>query len=473
VAASERTWRWASVVSAVTLGVVGTLFPAWTWGGIAALVVLAALRRLDAWQVGVLLLALALVSASSSIEVLRSIPAITRFAVLAVLVAWLLVARRRRRMTPPLRRIPEVRSITTGGAAFLIIAGASALWTSDAANALSQSLILALTILFVTLTATRRWGSQSLVVRDLHVILGALVTLSALSLAGAASGASFAYGYQGAYRGIFHSATSTGMMAALAMPLAWGLKSTSRRRWPYWACIGVGGATLVVSQSRGAILALVGAVAWLVVRGGAGRVAHALAASLVVVVLAFFAAPTFGLRNPLTGVVERFVPDQDEDYSSTRITAWERSVELWITKPVLGHGFRSTEALFEQERVEGFEFGAETTHNGFLQVLLELGVVGVIVLGATLFRLVRFVRRCRTDLSSGLLATLTVGLLLQFTESPMFGTGSIFPLIFWLVAAAGVVVESHCRTEGIMRISTRAKRAPHECSPHRQRRLLA
>jgi len=400
-----------------------------------------ALRRLDVWRFLALPLLAALAAAASSQGSLRAVAGASRFVLLAALTALVLVHRR-----PPhpfgLRADAHLGAARASGVAFVVLAAVSAAWSPEPANTLSQVLVLVLTVVSVTLAAGRRWPRPEIMASDLRALLAVLVALSAVSLVGAAIHAPFAYGYEGRYTGFFTSATSTGMVAAFAIPLAWALKSTSPRRWVYWASILLCGATLVISESRGSIVAVAGAAAWIAWRGGSGRRVRIAAIGVFGVVATFWVAPVLGYDSPLAGVVERFVPDEDQDYATTRLRAWEVAVQGWKDRPLAGHGFRSTEHLFQQERAAGvLEFRPDTTHNGFLQVLLELGVIGSVLFTATMAPLLIAGARGRSAIATGLFGAVMVGVLLQLTESPIFGTGSLFPFVFATVVAAAIVAE--------------------------------
>ncbi len=400
------------------------------------------LCRLDVWQFLAVLILTSLVAASSSVAALQTIPGSARFLLLTVLVGWLLIRRR------PARRLRTTRAVVAachGAVVFVVFAGASAAWSAAPLHTLSQTLALAMTGLAVVLAATRRWTSAAKLAGDMRVLLAVLVVLSAVSLLGALTQASFAYGYRGRYTGLFLSATSTGMVAALAVPLAWGLRVTSRHSWPYWGAIAIAMATLLVSESRGSMVALFGAGAWMAWRGGTRRRIRLIAGASVVLAGAFLVETSLETRTPLGATVDKFVPSEGEDYSTTRLAVWSHAVSLWQERPFIGHGFRQSERLFREQRAMGGlpAYSPDTTHNGFLQMLVELGVIGLGIFVVTVFHLMRAARRGRSALHLGLFGVVLVGLLLQFTESPIVGTGSIFPFVFWSIVGAALALSGH------------------------------
>jgi O-antigen ligase len=402
-----------------------------------------AAHRVDVWRCLVAALLVAYSAASAAIPSLLGWPSALRFVLLGLLAGYLCLQPRRRRHLAEIQRWRRIRSASARAAVFMVLAIASIAWSSSPARTGLQAVALLLLIVAVAFTATRRWTTTERLVGDVRLVYWVLVGLTVPSFVGGVTHASFAYGYLGRYHGYFQSATTTAMVAALAVLLGWGLLSVSRHRGLYWASLAVCVATLVVAQSRGVIMALAGAGAWLAWKGGTRRLVRAGSLAIVTVSLVVLVAPAFGGSPPLVGpLVERFIPQEGVDYSTARVDAWERAVELWRERPILGHGFRSGETLFEQEREAGrLEFGFNTTHNGYLQVLLELGAVGLLVFVAAMVQVLRVVPKRAPPFRSSLSGVVVFGLLAQFTESPVFGTGSLFAFLYWLLVAAAVVAE--------------------------------
>lgn len=403
-------------------------------------------RWLDGWRFLTIILIGSLAGVSSSSPVAESIPGSVRFIALTALIGWLVIGSaggsRHRQIDPRQRR--SLRRIGQGIVAFLAFAAGSAAWSEDSVRTISQAGVFALTIGTVVATAYRRWGDRQTLIGDLRIVHAVLLALTVVSLFGGLSGAAFAHGYRGRFHGFFDSANATGMIAAMVIPLALGLKSLGRSRAFHWASILASAATLVLSQSRGAIVSVIGAVAVMGLLGGMTRVAKALATLTVVVVGVILPISEFGLAPSISETAARFQPAPDGDYSSSRLVAWRLITTLWEERPFLGYGFRSTELLFQSEqRSGGFAFGPDTAHNGYLQILLELGLVGTVLFGLVVLRVWKVVRKGRSRLQIGLIGSMAGGLLFQITESPIFGTGAIFPFVFWLLVAAAVVEALH------------------------------
>ena len=65
--------------------------------------------------------------------------------------------------------------------------------------------------------------------------------------------------------------------------------------------------------------------------------------------------------------------------------------------------------------------------------------------------------RGATGLATGLVPAVVAGLLIQMTESAMFGTGQAYPFIFWPAVAAALVLGSAAPIDTKQtRVTTRA-----------------
>ncbi|MEK8106817.1 O-antigen ligase family protein [Micromonospora sp. M12] len=157
----------------------------------------------------------------------------------------------------------------------------------------------------------------------------------------------------------------------------------------------------------------------------------------------------FGLLPSLVGsdwvqtFADRFTDPDNGDLSNGRTQTWQAAFELWQSRPTLGYGYASGMHLFEQTRQNGFfNVNVNLVHNSYLQWLLELGVIGVAPILVLLFAAIRAALLAPMGaLNSGLIWLVITGLLIQVTESTMFGMGQPYPYVFWL-AVAGVLVRT-------------------------------
>ena len=175
---------------------------------------------------------------------------------------------------------------------------------------------------------------------------------------------------------------ATGSYFALLLPIALALtlQSSGWRRWCYGLMSALIALALWMSGSRAALVAIavVGAGALLVRQRGAAAtkrigVAAAAAAALLLLALAF--------PNPLF--------DRASTSGALGIRAEMARVagRLWQTNPVLGVGvgqFLQKSGGFVQDEYVRSLYGRENAHNNFLQILAELGLVGLAAFGLAL-----------------------------------------------------------------------------------------
>ncbi len=446
VAGRRSAWTVIVVCGGAVVGAIST-YPALSVGPfLLAVGGLAALRVLDGTQLVICITILALVAADSTIPGAKTLPFALRYILLAGLALWVML-QRGKRMDSPLNARRSVRTIVTASGALVALAGASTAWSvSPSVTALQVTALLTM-VAAIGLLAVRRWGDTALLLADVRVLYWILVCILAVSFVTYILRAPFAYSHHGRFGGVFHSATSLGTVAALAVPLGWGLLSTCRHSAVYWVSIATSTLVLMLSQARGPIIAAVCACAVVVMRGGPRRVVRTGSALVAIAAFLFLVAPTVGLESEvISGMSGRFTRPEGEDYSTRRVAAWNRAIELWEEQPLLGRGFRSTEELFIREReTSTFSFRPNTTHNGYIQVLLELGLLGLAFFVVLLTNILRVAAKGTSPFQIGLLGAVMVGALLQLTESSMLGTGSLFAFVYWLLVAAAVVIASQHR----------------------------
>jgi O-antigen ligase len=174
------------------------------------------------------------------------------------------------------------------------------------------------------------------------------------------------------YAGAGADPNDLGLVMALSVPIAYCffIKSDRRVRWLYVAHLVLAGITILLSASRGAMLAV--AVALSIVPSTAtGLKRHQIVGISVTAILMMVAALL--LVPSSTG--ERLSTIRDElagGNLSGRTSIWAAGFELFREHPFLGvgagayvHSLRSTVAV------------PNVAHNTFLSVLAELGIIGL------------------------------------------------------------------------------------------------
>ena len=142
---------------------------------------------------------------------------------------------------------------------------------------------------------------------------------------------------------------------------------------------------------------------------------------------------------------ERIVRRDTLSTGSGRVDIWRHAYMLSRQKPMLGYGFGTVTTLFERGYFAEVadEFSGSTIHNSYLELMLDLGYVGLtlflIGLIYILWQGVGLVHRTRGTPSSKLAATLLCcifsGVTAAFFESWLTSPGSIFSFPFFFCVA--------------------------------------
>jgi O-antigen ligase len=204
--------------------------------------------------------------------------------------------------------------------------------------------------------------------------------------------------WSGDYRfsGSVHPNTQ-GMYLTVVALSAWGLSRTpSKYRVAYWLALAVAMVLLVLTKSRtslaGAILAF-GAVLTLqtslrlkVLAGFSG--VWLLTAVLLAVLLVGIDPVTDFRDAALLGRAE-----ESESFSG-RLSIWPEVLYYISKTPVVGHGYESFWTAAHIDTIfDALGWGVREAHNGYLEVLLATGIVGLgLLLGAVLAGLVTTAR---------------------------------------------------------------------------------
>jgi O-antigen ligase len=156
----------------------------------------------------------------------------------------------------------------------------------------------------------------------------------------------------------------------------------SHRRFgiPVWLYTGFLFVTLVVTYSRGPLLAFLAAAGVLVLKTMRGGKALLLAATATVLIVATLAASNRAWSdlvtsgNPITRTLFRGQnPDQLVGLTG-RVALWEAAIPLFLERPAVGYGYHGSRPI-----LLAYASWAGYAHNGFLQTLLDLGIVGALL----------------------------------------------------------------------------------------------
>lgn len=349
----------------------------------------------------------------------------------------------------PVKDMPRAaRWLTLGMGAAVALGLCSTAWSVDPLLTLQQAFALAALAGCLHALLSRRWVVQERVTEDMSVAFWVLAGFFALGIvahiAGVAGTQSVA-GYNGyalvdlRYQGLANNPNMLAVLCAPTIPLGWYLYRQGRQvRYLVGTVPAV--ASVLMSQSRTTLVAVVAAGVLMLARRGPGTVAKVGGVGLVLGALAYLSgAVAWVASSALVGEIsDRFASREGGGTLNGRSQAWSETGRLIWERPSTGYGYSAGPSLFEQLRSTGdLAFGRDVVHNSYLQWFLETGVLGVPALVALVAACALAVWKAsgRAE-TSGLAWCVLTGLIVQFTESAMLGTGQAYPLVFW-VAAAG------------------------------------
>jgi exopolysaccharide production protein ExoQ len=263
--------------------------------------------------------------------------------------------------------------------------------------------------------------------------------------------------YLDGYVGVHGHKNSTGAFYLLALPL-FVLAILDRRiaRWPYTAIFAsicaVG--LLLLSKSKTAVgvcaltiicVVALGALRWMGQYKGVFAIIYALiagASAIVVVAVGLDDTLTFLTGDPtLTG----------------RVALWQYVLARWEENPYFGQGFGAlwqvgseTEAYLRHSNVTGWMMNE--AHNGYLDVLAQTGIIGILLLAIFLFCVLLTLLFAREEKSNPLNVWkwfgiyVAIGLLISnITESIFLRGGSTDWLLLVAVFTSAVVFRNSGR----------------------------
>ena len=218
--------------------------------------------------------------------------------------------------------------------------------------------------------------------------------------------------------------------------VGWMVNARSTRvRFVLLATAGVLAAALLLSLSRGGMIALAGGLACLVFATGRTRAAVLIGAGLAVASVVLF--PAFvDWRLTITAgsaTADTFAALAQSD--AGRLAAVLAGPQLFLTSPIFGVGWAHYSAMSAQFAGPGVALGA---HNWYLSVLAEGGLVGITLWALLLVALVLALRTRRTfprSMGFGVLGAYAVGSL--FLDAPASFQTSALALLVIVAALAG------------------------------------
>lgn len=240
-------------------------------------------------------------------------------------------------------------------------------------------------------------------------------------------------GYELRFRGIFSNSPMMGAAAGLLV----GLTSFYVTRWPLRLALVVPGLLcLALTQSRSfwvAALAAGGMTAWLYYP----RLRNWIYACFGVVVLVVAIALSVKVD---TSSVDRFARLNSVRTLTGRTALWQAALNSWSERPWLGQGFTLGGSVLADDRAlarpqDPAAVSRRTLHNGYIQSLMDAGLVGSFFYAMSFLtaigRVIRYDFRRRYPEALYVLLFLSIA---NGGESVVY-SGSNFPsLCFWVFA---------------------------------------
>ncbi len=173
-------------------------------------------------------------------------------------------------------------------------------------------------------------------------------------------------------------AGTNGLAAFTAQAIAFllALAAFERKFWiriGYYALAVYSAICLMYSLSRGGYVALAAGLLFL---------AFLKQRKLLVVLVVFLATWTAIVPNAVRERVDMTYDEtsgQLDNSAETRLALWSNAMEKFSESPILGAGFNTYAYMHLNKRTDGREGYYADTHNYFVKILIETGVVGFVV----------------------------------------------------------------------------------------------
>lgn len=236
---------------------------------------------------------------------------------------------------------------------------------------------------------------------------------------------------RGAWRGIYHQKNVLGRYMSLAGVVFLLLALDARRyRWLMWTLFFLCTALLLLSASKNALLAFLTVLILL-------PLYRALRFPFNIRVMFFMAVILIGssVATVLVGNTENILRAMGKDITLTgRTELWDILLQYVKQRPWLGYGYSGFWAGRAQDTWAMLAWKPNHAHNGFLQLLLDLGIIGFLMFGisfiASAFNAVGWVNLTKSAVGLWPLAYLTFLLLSNQAESVVLATNNLLWILF-------------------------------------------
>jgi hypothetical protein len=282
---------------------------------------------------------------------------------------------------------PAVATIFQGGVTFLTVALAVGVWRLDRSSRppdadepeslapLAGGVLVGMAVLFAAHGIYQVLGSEGW--PGTHATLAARVAADGRGLSDPLREGILHALREGRASGRLGSPNVFAGLLALGFPLALGLAGASARRGARWACLaaaGILGVGVVLSGSRGGLLALAGGGAAVLMLGVGRRLLQSKSVKHLCLIGFMLLA---GVALADGGLADRWLGGSTV---RQRVLYWQAGAAIWQQNPLWGGGPGAFEVYYPQFRQPGAQ---ETVfaHNWAVQWACEVGVVGLVLFG--------------------------------------------------------------------------------------------
>jgi O-antigen ligase len=185
-----------------------------------------------------------------------------------------------------------------------------------------------------------------------------------------------------------------GTLYLLALALYWRDRGVGLRRAAIFVGLAGFGVMVTAGGKAGTVAGIVSGSFYFLLRKGFGSTVRFLAGALVV-------GSVLILSSPLSHYLRNYSTNTDNGFSNFtgRTAVWEAAWPAILKKPILGHGYLS--ATFVAQNITGLTWTPTHLHNGFLEVMYNNGLVGLVLMVmihvVIVLDLIRALRRAPPD----------------------------------------------------------------------------
>ena len=308
------------------------------------------------------------------------------YALIATVTAMLLAASRRGRGI--------WRPLDLLSCGYVLVCVASCAWSLTPKVTMVRS--LQVLVLFVFVHASLRVTGSERMFRALtasctiYVLACTAVALMFPGLGGASPGR---------FQWFFVHPIMAGGFAAIAALSILGIGLYSARGWhdrvlgcPVWLYLLPLITVMLMTKSRGPVLAFIGATGFLLLKRLRSHMATVAVSACLILMCAFIGSidsvSSYLQRSNTSGeldqaVVRQLLRGQTADQFlgfSGRAELWAGAIQTFYQQPIIGYGYQASRALLVNE----VWWGAGHAHNAYLQTLLDVGILGGVFLFSSL-----------------------------------------------------------------------------------------